>query len=202
MISIDLSCKVIAEEAPDRRKSNEGYRALELPERVLLFLTRLWCKTRFSELGYQYGCGKVSAIRYFEELEVIFHKHFVSRLVFPRDHEELRKMTRKEVLEAFPDLLAILDATNWEQFKPENFLENRLSYSAFKHMTVFQTLLGSHLALLLCWCVFGSCWLILLLCAVVSTERLVLWRSEIFGGISNEISVLLDQSTLPSEMKG
>ncbi len=38
--------------------------------------------------------------------------------------------------------------------------------------------------------------------SVVSTERLVLWRSEIFGGISNEISVLLDQSTLPREMKG
>jgi hypothetical protein len=37
---------------------------------------------------------------------------------------------------------------------------------------------------------------------VVSTERLVLWRSEIFGGISNEISVLLNQSTLPKEMEG
>jgi hypothetical protein len=36
---------------------------------------------------------------------------------------------------------------------------------------------------------------------VVSTERLILWRSEIFGGMSNEISVLLDQSTLPGEMK-
>jgi hypothetical protein len=38
--------------------------------------------------------------------------------------------------------------------------------------------------------------------AVVSSERLVLWRSEIFGGISNEISVLLDQSTLPKDMEG
>lgn len=38
--------------------------------------------------------------------------------------------------------------------------------------------------------------------SVVSTERLVLWRSEIFGGISNEISVLLDKSSLPEDMKG
>lgn len=38
--------------------------------------------------------------------------------------------------------------------------------------------------------------------SVVSTERLVLWRSEIYGGISNEISVLLDESTLPGDMKG
>ncbi len=36
---------------------------------------------------------------------------------------------------------------------------------------------------------------------VVSTERLVLWRSEIFGGISNEISAILDKSTLPRDMK-
>ena len=41
-----------------------------------------------------------------------------------------------------------------------------------------------------------------LVVSVVSTERLVLWRSEIFGGISNEISVLLDESTLPRDMKG
>jgi hypothetical protein len=38
--------------------------------------------------------------------------------------------------------------------------------------------------------------------SVVATERLVLWRSEIYGGISNEISVLLDESTLPGDMKG
>ncbi len=37
---------------------------------------------------------------------------------------------------------------------------------------------------------------------VVSTERLVLWRSEIFGGMSNEISVLLDKSTLVRDMQG
>ena len=41
-----------------------------------------------------------------------------------------------------------------------------------------------------------------LVVSVVSTERLILWRSEIFGGISNEISVLLDESTLPRDMKG
>ena len=37
---------------------------------------------------------------------------------------------------------------------------------------------------------------------MVSSERLVLWRSEIFGGISNEISVILDESTLVRDMKG
>lgn len=37
---------------------------------------------------------------------------------------------------------------------------------------------------------------------MVSSERLVLWRSEIFGGISNEISVILDESTLLRDMTG
>ena len=37
---------------------------------------------------------------------------------------------------------------------------------------------------------------------VVSTKRLVLWRSEIFGGISNEINVILDQSTLLKDLEG
>ena len=44
--------------------------------------------------------------------------------------------------------------------------------------------------------------LTMLVVLVVSSERLILWRSEIFGGISNEISVLLDESTLPRDMKG
>jgi hypothetical protein len=44
--------------------------------------------------------------------------------------------------------------------------------------------------------------LTMLVVLVVSSERLILWRSEVFGGISNEISVLLDESTLPRDMKG
>lgn len=136
---IDQVCKL---ESSDRRQSNEGFRKVDLAERVLIFLSRMRRKTSFKELGYQYGCGRESARRYFLELMEIFCEHFVSRLVFPRPPEELCNMTRPEVRDKFPDLLAILDATNWEQLLPENFLENRLSYSAYKHMTVFQTLLG------------------------------------------------------------
>jgi hypothetical protein len=107
-----------------------------------MFLARLRRKVTFQELSYQYGCGKESARRYCAELTKLFQIHFVPRLVFPRPPEELSKMTRPEVQGLFPDLVAILDATNWEQFKPENFLENRLSYSAYKHMNVYQVLLG------------------------------------------------------------
>ena len=119
-----------------RRQSNEGYRKLDIDDRVLLFLTRLRRKISFKELGYQYGCGKESARRYFQELDVAFNDNFVERLVFPRLPDDLRNMTRQAVREQFPDLLAILDATNWEQQQPQNFLENRLSYSGYKHMNV------------------------------------------------------------------
>lgn len=104
-----------------------------------MFLTRMRRKTTFAELGYQYGCSRESAREYCDELTDIFHKEIVP---FPRSPEELRKMTREKVQRDYPDLLAILDATNWEQLKPENFLENRLSYSGYKHMNVFQVLLG------------------------------------------------------------
>jgi hypothetical protein len=133
---------VVVAEAPDDRSSNDGYRKLDVEERVVMFLARVKRKVTFTELGYQYGCGRDSARRYFNEISSLFSEHLVPRLVFPRPPDELRRMTRADVQRLFPDLLVVLDATNWEQFKPENFLENRLSYSAYKHMNVFQVLLG------------------------------------------------------------
>lgn len=134
-----------------RRRSNEGHRNVDLDDRVLLFLSRIKRKTPFSELGYLYGCGKASAQRYYQEMVNIFCTDMVPHLVFPRPPEELLKMTSQKVLENFPDLLAILDATNWEQQRPENFLLNRLSYSAFKHFVAFQVLLGTVVACGIVW---------------------------------------------------
>jgi hypothetical protein len=132
-------CEVVPS---DRRQSNEGFRKVDFEDRVLMFLSRIKRKVSFQELGYQYGCGKATAKRYFDEMVELFNTHMVPRLVFPRPPVELRQMARSEVKEAFPDLLAILDATNWEQLKPENFLENRLTYSAYKHFNAFQVLFG------------------------------------------------------------
>lgn len=113
-----------------------------MKERMLIFLSRIRRKVPFIELGYQFGCGEETARQYFLEMVDIFNTHLVPRLVFPRPPEELKKMSRAEVLEQYPDLLAILDATNWEQLKPENFVEDRLTYSGYKHFNSFQVLLG------------------------------------------------------------
>ena len=129
-------------DATNRRKSNEGFRKVDMRERTLIFLSRIRRKVPFSELGYQYGCGKETARRYFDEMVDLCNTHLVPRLIFSPTAEELKKMSRPEVLGHYPDLLAILDATNWEQLRPENFVENRLTYSAFKHFNSFQVLLG------------------------------------------------------------
>jgi hypothetical protein len=141
-VVFDLLRKVEKGIQPEKPKANAGYKKVKTIERVLLFLTRLWRKPTFRELGYHYGCGRETAREYFNYMVKIFREHFVPRLVFPRSPAELRKMTSEQVRKAFPDLLAILDATNWEQLKPENFLVNRMSWSAYKHATVFQVLLG------------------------------------------------------------
>ncbi len=107
-----------------------------------MFLSRIKRKVPFQELGYQYGCGKASAKEYFDEMVELFVTRVVPDVVFPRMPSELKDMTRQEVAQKFPHLLAILDATNWQQLKPENFLQNRLSYSAYKHFNAFQVLLG------------------------------------------------------------
>ena len=109
-----------------------------------MFLSRIKRKVPFQELGYQYGCGKASSKEYFDEMVELFVTHVVPDVIFPRMPSELKDMTRQEVAQKFPHLLAILDATNWQQLKPENFLQNRLSYSAYKHFNAFQVLLGIH----------------------------------------------------------
>ena len=111
-------------------------------ERMLIFLSRIRRKVPLFELGYQYGCGKETARRYFDEMVDLCNTHLVPRLIFSPTAEELKKRFRQQVLDHYSDLLAILDATNWEQLKPENFVENRLTYSAFKHFNSFQVLLG------------------------------------------------------------
>jgi hypothetical protein len=134
--------QAIAKDAPHRRESNDGYRVLDVEERLLMFLARVRHKVSFKELAYQYGCGEATARRYCGETMETFARHLVPRLVFPRPPADLMVMRRDEVARNFPDLLAILDATNWKQLKPENFLENRLTYSGYKHANVFQVLFG------------------------------------------------------------
>ncbi len=141
-VVFDLHQKAEKDEQSEKPKANAGFKKVKLVERALLFLTRLWRKPTFRELGYHYGCGRETAREYFNYMVKIFRRNIVPRLMFPRSPEELSKMTSEEVRKAFPDLLMILDATNWGQLKPENFLENRMSYSAYKHENVFQVLLG------------------------------------------------------------
>ena len=107
-----------------------------------MFLSRMRRKLTFKELGFLFGVGEETARRNVNELMDVFSKFLVYRLVYPLPPAEIRKMIDPEVLAKFPDLLAVLDATNWHIEKALNFLKNRMSYSNYKHDNVFQVLLG------------------------------------------------------------
>ena len=128
----------------NRRKSNEGFRKVDLEERVLIFLFRLRRKTPFQELGFMFGCGESTAADYFWEMVGIFYDRVVPKLLLVRKPEDLRKMSREKVQQAYPSLLYMIDATAWKQDKPENFLYNRMSWSAYKHYNCYQVLFGKN----------------------------------------------------------
>ena len=123
------------------RKSNEGYRKTDFLERVLIFLSRLRRKLPFKELGYLYGCGKTSAKRWYGEILDLFCDVIVQNVFYPRSPDELRRMRSDLTKERFPDLLAAIDATMWQMLKPENFLFNRLTYSAYKNYNALQVVM-------------------------------------------------------------
>jgi hypothetical protein len=146
-----LKCVPKATQQKERRSSNEGYRKADLEERLVMFLSRTRRKVGYAELGYQYGIGETSAQRYCDEMLDIFAKHVVPHLVFPRPPEQLRGWASERVKEAFPDLMGVLDATNFEMPTPEVFLENRQSYSPHKNMNSNQVLLGKNSPEVLFW---------------------------------------------------
>jgi hypothetical protein len=107
----------------------------------LLFLTRLRRTLPFKELGYLYGCGKTTAKRWYGEILDLFCDVIVQNVFYPRSPDELRQMRSDLTKVRFADLLAAIDATNWPMLKPENFLLNRLTYSAYKNYNALQVVM-------------------------------------------------------------
>jgi len=107
----------------------------------LIFLTRLRRKLPFKELGYLYGCGKTTAKRWYGEILDLFCDVIVQNVFYPRSLEELRQMRTDLTKERFADLLAAINATMWQMLKPENFLLNRLTFSAYKHYNALQVVM-------------------------------------------------------------
>jgi hypothetical protein len=91
----------------------------------------------------------------------------------------------------FPNLLYLIDATTFDIQKPKNFLMNRLSYSAYKGANVLQVVFG------MCAHHYDQFSGVNFVFLVTSTEKIFLSRSEVFGGITNEISGILDDGKLP-----
>jgi hypothetical protein len=93
---------------------------------------------RFRELGFLYGCGKTTAKRWYGEILDMVCDEIVQKIFYPRSPDELRQMRSDLTKERFPDLLAAIDATMWRMLKPENFLLNPLTCSAYKNYNALQ----------------------------------------------------------------
>ena len=122
--------------------SKVGFRNVDLENRFLLFLRRCRRKVRFKALGYEHGVGKATAKRYFDEMRKLFLEKLVPQFLYVRKPEDLRARMSEKVKKDFPDVLYLIDATTFDIQKPENFLMNRLSWSAYKGKNVFQVLCG------------------------------------------------------------
>ena len=66
-------------DASQRRRSKEGYRKVDMKDRMLIFLSLFGGRRLFPELGYQFGRGKETARQYFVEIVDLFNTHFVPR---------------------------------------------------------------------------------------------------------------------------
>lgn len=71
----------------------------------------------------------------------LFCDEIVQNVFYPQSPNELRRMRSDLTKERFPDLLAAIDATMWQMQKPENFLLNRLTYSAYKNYNALQVVM-------------------------------------------------------------
>lgn len=127
-----------------RRHSNSGHRALELNDRIFLFLTRMRRRMPFETLGILFGISHETARTYYGEMLDLFCENLLGRLVYPLSAAETKQITPAEFSKDLPDVLVIWDATGFDINSKGNVLGSRILYSAYNHHSQ-------------CFVVFGRC---------------------------------------------
>ena len=127
------------------RKSNEGFRLLDLDDRLLLFLIRIRRCMPFRVLGILFGVSKSAAHNYYNEILDLIVKSALPLLVHPRSREELLAVASNKFKEDLPGALLIWDATGFRWQGRENVALSRLLYSAYHHQSEGLVLFGKEL---------------------------------------------------------
>lgn len=118
-----------------RRASNEGYRALDIDDRIFLFLIRLRRRMPFETIGILFGISHDTAHRYYRELLAAFCENVVARLLFPLSKEETVDATPEDFRRDLPDILVIWDATGFKLKSKEDVLLSKLLWSEYHHQS-------------------------------------------------------------------
>jgi hypothetical protein len=123
----------LAPPAGGRRRSNSGYRQLDVNDRILLFMMRMRRRVPFEGLRIMFGISTGSAHNYFMECLNAFHKHVMPRLLHPLSAAEIDAMSSEDIKRDLPGAKLIFDLTAFPWKSKENVLLSRLLYSAYHH---------------------------------------------------------------------
>jgi hypothetical protein len=116
-----------------RRRSNSGYRQLDVNDRVLLFMMRMRRRVPFEGLRIMFGISTGTAHNYFMECLNAFHKHVMPRLLHPLSAAEIDATSSEDIKRDLPGAKLIFDLTAFPWKSKENVLLSRILYSAYHH---------------------------------------------------------------------
>lgn len=151
---------------------------------------RMRRRVPFEGLEYQFGVSKATASNYYYECLKIFHEDVAPRLLYPMNGPDIDAMTPADFAADLPGCKVIFDLTGFEKKGKENVLLSRILYSAYHHKSELGALFGKysrrfHLSFTSQNARTG-----------VTPSGLFVFRSKLFGGISNEVSVMFNESNI------
>lgn len=148
------------------------------------------------ELGWWYGIGKETARENFILVRDAFVEKVSPLLFFLQDASTVKANRPKDFAEKFPYILLMGDGTNFRINKPQNFALQTISYSTYKKCNSFQIVIcKSHFSM-------NPNVMIDSPFLVHSPDGRIQCVSLLYGGSSNETSIILNQSMLDKCLRG
>ncbi len=115
---------------------------------------------------------------------------------------EIGKFISEDFSDDFPNGRYIIDGTHLAMQTPANFLLQRIMYSSYKRMVSSQVVLGILKQRVLLVNIFEHLINTYLFITVIAPNGLFMCRSSLYGGLSAEVTTILDNSILPKLLKG
>jgi len=157
-------------------------------------------KFPFFFLGFLFSLTKETTRRYFREIRDIYHRTCTPLLFYPQSLSTIDSNRPADFAEAFPTIRYILDGVPLQVKMAVKFALNRLSWSTYKHFNCFLFVISKyHRIFLPCCTMFNPASRLQI---VISPDGLIQFRSALFGGLSAEVTTILNRSQLGDILKG